>query len=53
MKATDRQRLIAETKSLLQEIVQSGELSRASTAPVANPVDTKSGTKDVNNPKKP
>lgn len=42
MKATDRQRLIAETKSLLQDIVQSGELNPAgSSTAAADPAASK------------
>ena len=36
MKATDRQRLISETKSLLQDIVQSGELNPSLVKPAAS-----------------
>jgi prephenate dehydratase/prephenate dehydrogenase len=50
MKATDRQRLISETKSLLQDIIQSGELSSslvkpAASTPPADPQESSKGSK--------
>jgi prephenate dehydratase/prephenate dehydrogenase len=50
MKATDRQRLISETKSLLQDIIQSGELSSslvkpAASTPPGDPQESSKGSK--------
>jgi prephenate dehydratase/prephenate dehydrogenase len=49
MKATDRQRLISETKSLLQDIIQSGELNSSLVKPAAstppNPQESSKGSK--------
>mmetsp|Transcript_28241 Transcript_28241/g.51118 ORF Transcript_28241/g.51118 Transcript_28241/m.51118 type:complete len:712 (-) Transcript_28241:839-2974(-) len=50
MKATDRQRLISETKSLLQDIIQSGELNSslvkpAASTPPADPQESSKGSK--------
>lgn len=58
MKATDRQRLISETKSLLQDIIQSGELNHAagirSSSPGAGDKQPSSpSTSDKSNSKKP
>jgi prephenate dehydratase/prephenate dehydrogenase len=52
MKATDRQRLISETKSLLQDIIQSGELNSSLVKPAAStpPADPQESSKGSKNP---
>ena len=52
MKTTDRQRLIAETKLLLRDIVQSGELQTTSAAPKA-PSSSKPSQDEPKSSKKP